>query len=146
MSNHHGETHAMFLRLTDVLKSTGLSRSTVYNRIAKKEFPHQVSLGGRAVGWLKREVEDWINERVHLRPESAARIPRRGLDEQSARIRAGGLENRQSEKQITSPTSVIAGKLDPAKLHLVGTTLYFDSISGSFWLKLVVENSNAQGS
>src|ERR1035437_9665923 len=56
------------LRLTDVRKRTGIRRSTLYNRIAKKEFPHQVSLGGRAVGWLKREVDEWVSERMHLRP------------------------------------------------------------------------------
>ena len=62
------------LRLTDVLKRTGIRRSTLYNRIAKKEFPHQVSLGGRAVGWLKREVDEWVSERMHLRPGSATRF------------------------------------------------------------------------
>ena len=62
------------LRLTDVLKRTGIRRSTLYNRIAKKEFPHQVSLGGRAVGWLKREVDEWVSGRMRHRPGSATRF------------------------------------------------------------------------
>ncbi|MCC7304935.1 MAG: AlpA family phage regulatory protein [Alphaproteobacteria bacterium] len=28
------------------------------------EFPRQISLGGRAVGWQESEVEAWINSRT----------------------------------------------------------------------------------
>ena len=45
------------LRLPDVKKSTGLSRSTIYLRISQGTFPKPVSLGGRAVGWLEAEVQ-----------------------------------------------------------------------------------------
>ena len=38
------------LRLPQVLEVTGLSRSTIYLRMADGSFPKQVSLGGRAVG------------------------------------------------------------------------------------------------
>ena len=38
------------LRLPDVKRSTGLSRSTIYQRITRGTFPKPVSLGGRAVG------------------------------------------------------------------------------------------------
>jgi prophage regulatory protein len=44
------------LRLPAVKTSTGLSRSTVYLRIAQGEFPKPVNLGGRAVGWPASEV------------------------------------------------------------------------------------------
>jgi prophage regulatory protein len=44
------------LRLPDVKVATGLSRSTLYLRIAHGVFPHPVSLGGRAVGWPAHEV------------------------------------------------------------------------------------------
>lgn len=44
------------LRLPAVKTSTGLSRSTLYLRIAHGVFPHPVSLGGRAVGWPANEV------------------------------------------------------------------------------------------
>ncbi len=39
------------LRLPAVKLATGLSRSTLYLRIAHGVFTHPVSLGGRAVGW-----------------------------------------------------------------------------------------------
>jgi hypothetical protein len=32
------------------------------------------------------------------------------------------------------------GSPDPAQLHLVGTKIYFDKSTGSFWLKLLPEN------
>ncbi|HEX4022391.1 MAG TPA: AlpA family transcriptional regulator [Acidobacteriaceae bacterium] len=44
------------LRLPAVKTSTGLSRSTLYLRVAQGEFPKPVSLGGRAVGWPASEV------------------------------------------------------------------------------------------
>lgn len=52
------------LRLPAVKVATGLSRSTIYARIAEGRFPKPVSLGGRAVGWLEAEVQTWLDERV----------------------------------------------------------------------------------
>jgi len=56
-------THAI-LRLPQVIKRTGLSRSSIYLRMVNDEFPKSVSLGGRAVGWLEKEVDEWIVERI----------------------------------------------------------------------------------
>ncbi len=52
------------LRMRQVKARTGLSRSTIYLRIKAGEFPAQVSLGPRAVGWLEAEVERWIATQV----------------------------------------------------------------------------------
>lgn len=60
------------LRLPEVRARTGLSRSTIYQRMSKGEFPSPVSLGDRAVGWVKQEVDQWIADRVSSRDESAA--------------------------------------------------------------------------
>ena len=53
-----------FLRLPEVLARTGLSRSTIYVRLEQGCFPQPVSLGGRAVGWIEAEVDEWIRERI----------------------------------------------------------------------------------
>lgn len=45
------------LRLKAVLTCTGLSRSTIYLRIAQGVYTKPVSLGGRAVGWPSIEVD-----------------------------------------------------------------------------------------
>ena len=52
------------LRLPAVKSRTGLSRSSIYLRVSQGMFPKQVSLGGRAVGWLESEVEDWLRQQV----------------------------------------------------------------------------------
>ena len=44
-----------------VKERTGLSRSTIYAKIAEGTFPRPVSLGARAVGWLESEIDAWIN-------------------------------------------------------------------------------------
>lgn len=51
-------------RLPDVISQTGLSRSTIYHKIKIGDFPPQINLGPRAVGWLSNEVEGWIQERI----------------------------------------------------------------------------------
>ena len=55
---------ATLLRLRQVKARTGLSRSTIYLKIKVGEFPAQVSLGPRAVGWLEAEIEHWIASRI----------------------------------------------------------------------------------
>ncbi len=52
------------LRLPDVKRSTGLSRSTIYLRISQGTFPKPVNLGGRAVGWLEDEIQEWLQRRI----------------------------------------------------------------------------------
>ena len=56
-----------FMRLTEVIRDTGLGRSSIYKRIAEGEFPKPVPLGGRAVGWVSDEIEAWILERIEER-------------------------------------------------------------------------------
>jgi prophage regulatory protein len=52
------------LRLPAIKSRTGLSRSTIYLRISKNEFPAPISLGGRAVGWLESDINAWLDEKV----------------------------------------------------------------------------------
>jgi len=53
------------LRLPQVKNQTGLSRSAIYQRITEGAFPKQFSLGGgRAVGWLEADIQDWIKQRL----------------------------------------------------------------------------------
>ena len=52
------------LRLNDVKAKTGLSRSTIYLRMAEGTFPKKISLGPRAVGWINSEVIEWIEQRI----------------------------------------------------------------------------------
>ena len=51
-------------RLPEVCAHTGLSRSTIYHKISIGEFPPQISLGPRAVGFIADEIETWIQSRI----------------------------------------------------------------------------------
>jgi prophage regulatory protein len=57
-------TKHRIMRLPEVKAMTGLSRSTIYFRIALGTFPKQVSLGGRAVGWLENEIQEWLQRQI----------------------------------------------------------------------------------
>lgn len=52
------------LRLPEVLYLTGLGRSTLYRLISDGQFPTQITITLKSVGWLEQEVQDWIKERV----------------------------------------------------------------------------------
>lgn len=56
----------VILRLPAVKARTGLSRSTIYLRISEGRFPKPVSLGGRAVGWVEAEVNEWLDQQIEV--------------------------------------------------------------------------------
>ncbi len=59
------------LRLPSVKARTGLSRSTIYLRVAEGSFPAPVSLGGRAVGWVEAEIDNWVKNRIEASRKAA---------------------------------------------------------------------------
>ena len=65
----------MILRHPKVKAITGLSRSTIYLRMSEGKFPKHISLGSRAVGWLKSEVNTWMEERIN---ESRVNVTKTG--------------------------------------------------------------------
>jgi len=48
------------LRIRTVLDRTGLSRSTLYRRIAKGSFPRQIAISERCAGWRESAVAEWL--------------------------------------------------------------------------------------
>ena len=62
------------IRLKQVIVLTGLSRSTIYDRMNPKSkrydasFPKSIKLGAAlqagAVGWIESEVQAWIKQRI----------------------------------------------------------------------------------
>ena len=57
------------LRLPRVIEKTGLSRSSLYEKIACGHFPKPVRLGtdARSVAWVECEVDEWIQDAIHRR-------------------------------------------------------------------------------
>jgi len=53
-----------FIRIKEVIATTGLSRSSIYQFISEGKFPEQIKLGSRAVAWNSDDISKWIDERI----------------------------------------------------------------------------------
>ena len=58
------------IRLKTVLVRTGLSRSTIYRKIAEGTFPAQIRISVNGAGWRESDVNRWISNPVSWRPKS----------------------------------------------------------------------------
>jgi prophage regulatory protein len=56
-----------FLRIKEVLKLTGLSRSAIYYTAS---FPQPVKIGVQAAAWLEDEVSAWMASRIAERDDA----------------------------------------------------------------------------
>ena len=59
-------TEDRILRWPELRRKVGYCRTNVYYLTEKGEFPPSIKLGGRAVGWLESEINQWIQDRVSL--------------------------------------------------------------------------------
>ena len=59
------------LRFSKAKERVGLSRSTIYLKIARGEFPKPISLSTRAVGFLESEIESWLESRIEKSRKAA---------------------------------------------------------------------------
>ena len=48
------------IRRPDVENITGLSRSSIYAKMANGTFPKPLKLGENSVGWKETDVQGWI--------------------------------------------------------------------------------------
>lgn len=55
------------IRLKTVLALTGLSRSTLYRKIAEGTFPAQIRISIHGAGWRESAVNRWIADPVAYR-------------------------------------------------------------------------------
>jgi prophage regulatory protein len=69
MSDKIQNTVHQIIKLPSVINITGISRTSIYNRIEEGTFPKQINLGERSVGWVKSEILEWINVRIQARDE-----------------------------------------------------------------------------
>mgnify|MGYP001481571944 CR=1 FL=1 len=56
------------VRLKTVLSRTGLSRSTIYRKIAEGTFPPQIKISINGAGWKESDIDRWIADPVAWRP------------------------------------------------------------------------------
>lgn len=57
------DTAPEMLRVSDVLKRTGMSRTSLYRKLRQGAFPAPLELGSNAIGWESTTVADWIASR-----------------------------------------------------------------------------------
>jgi prophage regulatory protein len=48
------------VRLKTVLARTGLSRSTIYRKIAEGTFPAQIKISTNGAGWKESDINRWV--------------------------------------------------------------------------------------
>lgn len=66
MSNDLKNESIKILRLPEVIKTCGLSRSTIYELINPKSkrynqnFPKPIRLSSCSIGWFQHELNDWL--------------------------------------------------------------------------------------
>ena len=58
------------IRLKTVLARTGLSRSTLYRKIADGTFPAQIRISVHGAGWRESSVNLWIADPVSYRADN----------------------------------------------------------------------------
>ncbi|MBB4863309.1 prophage regulatory protein [Pseudomonas nitritireducens] len=59
-----------FMRLDEVLYTTGLGKNTLYRRIREGSFPKQVRIGPNSVAWRQSDVEGWMQKIAASNDES----------------------------------------------------------------------------
>ncbi|MCQ8277671.1 AlpA family transcriptional regulator [Acetobacteraceae bacterium KSS8] len=65
------------VRLKTVLARTGLSRSTIYRKIAEGTFPAQLKISMNGSGWHESDIDCWIANPAGWRPPEALTERRR---------------------------------------------------------------------
>lgn len=58
------------IKIREVLHLCGLSRSSLYAHIKKRNFPAPVKLSTHSSAWVNNEVVEWIQARAKLRDTS----------------------------------------------------------------------------
>jgi prophage regulatory protein len=48
------------LRQPEVLRRTGLSRTTIWRKIRAGDFPAPRQLGSNSIGWPESEITEWL--------------------------------------------------------------------------------------
>lgn len=51
------------VRIKEVVKLTGISRTSLYRAMAAGTFPRQVDIGMRATAWMLSDVQAWLASR-----------------------------------------------------------------------------------
>ena len=57
------------IKLAKVKELTTFSSATIYRLISKGEFTKQIKLAERSSGWLRNEIDSWLESKIQDREE-----------------------------------------------------------------------------
>jgi len=63
--------YTSMLRIGEVCRRTGLSKSQIHRLVSEMDFPRPIRLSKRAVAWVEMDVEVWLQERINTTREVA---------------------------------------------------------------------------
>lgn len=63
------QTPERIIRLKTVLARTGLSRSTLYRKVADGTFPAQLRISFHGAGWRESDIDRWVDDPAGWRLE-----------------------------------------------------------------------------
>lgn len=58
------------LRIQETCSKIALSRTTLWRLCQQADFPKPINLGGRAVGFLEHEIDQWLESQAAARSVS----------------------------------------------------------------------------
>jgi len=64
------------IRLKTVLARSGLSRSTIYRKIAEGSFPPQIRISVHGAGWRESDINRWVANPATWRADNDNEDPR----------------------------------------------------------------------
>lgn len=65
------------IRMPEVVRRTGLAKSTIFRRVRAGAFPQPVRLTSSSIGFIDSEVTEWIEQQMSARqPRESKRPPR----------------------------------------------------------------------
>lgn len=66
------EKQERIMRKKEVIAIVGLSDVSIWRRERAGAFPKRLTLGGNSVGWLKSEIDGWLEQRATARGDAHA--------------------------------------------------------------------------
>ena len=64
------------LRLRTVMARTGLTRPTLYRKIAEGTFPRQIRISTNGIGWRESAVDAWLRNPMTYRASEDEDVPK----------------------------------------------------------------------
>lgn len=55
------------IKVPEVLERCAMSKASLYRMLQRNEFPRQVRISIRSIGFYEHEVNEWLAERIRVK-------------------------------------------------------------------------------